>query len=95
MRRTAAERAVDGGRAPGPGARLLGGRRHRKDVAGPFDYCTTFEVPEVGPGERVWLRFGAVSYACTVFVDDLEVGRHVGMWDAFDVEITVGRRRRA
>ena len=59
-----------------------------KDDPGPYDYRTTFVPPGIGSGERVWLRFGAVSYACTVFVDETEVGRHVGMWDAFEVEIT-------
>ncbi len=59
-----------------------------KDFAGPVDYRTTFAVPERLDGRRVLLRFGAVSYACQVFVDDVEVGRHVGMWDAFEVDIT-------
>jgi Glycosyl hydrolases family 2 len=59
-----------------------------KNLPGPFDYLTTFEVPELAATDRLWLRFGAVSYACTVFVDGMEVGQHVGMWDAFAVEIT-------
>lgn len=76
-----------------------------KLAAGPFEYRTTFRVPDRqdstadGHGsestehsERTWLRFGAVSYACEVFVDGQEVGRHVGMWDAFDVEITSALR---
>ncbi|HZC27586.1 MAG TPA: glycoside hydrolase family 2 TIM barrel-domain containing protein, partial [Actinopolymorphaceae bacterium] len=59
-----------------------------KDEPGPFDYRTTLVLPEFGPDERVWLRFGAVSYACAVFVDGHRVGGHVGMWDGFEVEIT-------
>ena len=59
-----------------------------KDFAGPVDYRTTFAVPERLDGRRVLLRFGAVSYACQVFVDDVEVGRHVGMWDPFEVDVT-------
>ncbi|GAA2759607.1 glycoside hydrolase family 2 protein [Actinopolymorpha rutila] len=59
-----------------------------KDDPGPVDYRTSFVVPDLAPGERLWLRFGAVSYACTVYVDEQPVGEHVGMWDAFDVEVT-------
>ena len=59
-----------------------------KDDPGPVDYRTSFDVPDLGPGERLWLRFGAVSYACTVYVDEQPVGEHVGMWDAFEVEVT-------
>ncbi|MEQ4207095.1 hypothetical protein [Actinopolymorpha sp. B9G3] len=59
-----------------------------KDAPGPFDYRTTFDVGGLAASDRVWLRFGAVSYACEVFVDGQEVGRHIGMWDAFDVEVT-------
>lgn len=55
-----------------------------KDDAGPFDYRTSLSIP---PG--VWrLRFGAVSYACEVYVDDVRVGQHLGMWDSFDVDLT-------
>jgi len=39
------------------------------------------------PGQRLWLRFGAVSYHCTVSVDGQELGTHTGMWDPFEVEI--------
>ena len=35
----------------------------------------------------MWLRFGAVSYHCTVSVDGQEIGSHTGMWDPFEVEI--------
>jgi hypothetical protein len=61
---------------------------YAKDDAGPFTYSTTFEVGSRSPDTLVSLRFGAVSYACTVLVDGVEVGRHVGMWTPFDVDIT-------
>ncbi|MET9021019.1 hypothetical protein ABZV93_13625 [Actinopolymorpha sp. NPDC004070] len=64
-----------------------------KDDPGPVDYRTSFVVPDLAPGERLWLRFGAVSYACEVYVDEQPVGEHVGMWDAFDVEVTSAVRR--
>jgi hypothetical protein len=40
------------------------------------------------PGRRLWLRFGAVSYACCVWVNGVVVGEHVGAWDAFTLEVT-------
>ena len=60
-----------------------------KDFPGPVEYRTTLQVPA---GQRAVLRFGAVSFACVVLVDGVEVGRHIGMWDPFEIEIVgVGR----
>jgi hypothetical protein len=59
-----------------------------KDRAGPAWYRMRFAIPESFAGCRLWLRFGAVSYGCEVFVDGQEVGRHRGLWDAFAIEIT-------
>lgn len=39
-------------------------------------------------GRRLWLRFGAVSYDCTITVNGREVGGHLGLWDPFTVEVT-------
>lgn len=58
------------------------------DDPGPVDYRTVIRVPQTATGERIWLRFGAVSYACEVFVDEQLVAQHVGLWDGFEVEIT-------
>src|SRR5918999_5993849 len=58
------------------------------DEPGPVTYRRRFVAPRLPPDGRLWLRFGAVSYACRVVVDDREVGRHVGAWDSFAVEIT-------
>lgn len=59
-----------------------------KDHPGPVEYRTTFEVPVHAAGRRLRLRFGAVSYACVVYVDGREAGRHIGMWDSFDIDVT-------
>lgn len=59
-----------------------------KDRAGPAWYRTYVELPRSPDGQRFWLRFDGVSYAATVIVNGREVGRHIGVWDAFDVEIT-------
>jgi hypothetical protein len=53
---------------------------------GPYWYRTTIPV-HGATGQRLWLRFGAVSYDCTVSVDGQEIGSHTGMWDPFEVEI--------
>jgi hypothetical protein len=58
------------------------------DHPGPVDYRATLDVPEDADGRRLRLRFGAVSYACEVLVNGRPAGRHVGMWDAFEVDIT-------
>jgi hypothetical protein len=58
------------------------------DRAGPAWYRTSFAAPVLREGGRAWLRFGAVSYDCAVFVNGRAAGAHRGMWDAFAVEIT-------
>jgi hypothetical protein len=61
---------------------------HPKTDPGPYWYRTSFHVPEGYAERRIWLSFGAVSYACRVYVNGHEVGEHTGMWDAFTLEIT-------
>jgi hypothetical protein len=60
----------------------------RKDHAGPAWYRRHFVVPPEFAGKRVWLRFGAVSYHCKIFVNGRAVGSHTGLWDTFAVEIS-------
>jgi len=57
---------------------------------GPVEYRTTIDVPRV-PSK---LRFGGVSYACEVTIDNERVTSHRGIWDSFDVSLTryAGRR---
>jgi hypothetical protein len=52
-------------------------------------YRTAFRVPSelLAPG-RVWLRFDAVDYTATVFVNGVFVGRHEGMFAPFEFDIT-------
>jgi hypothetical protein len=59
-----------------------------KDRPGPAWYRKRIEVPRDFVGWRVWLRFDAVSYHCTVSVNGKDVGSHTGLWDGFDLEIT-------
>jgi hypothetical protein len=59
-----------------------------KLLPGPVWYRTNFSVPTEWSGQRLWLRFGGVSYHCVVSVNGQVVGQHIGMWDSFAIEIT-------
>src|SRR3712207_6225544 len=59
-----------------------------KDHPGPAWYRRRVSVPRQWAGRRLWLRFDGLSYACTVSVNGHEVGSHIGLWDAFDLEVT-------
>ena len=59
----------------------------RKDCSGPAWYRTSFAIPTDWAGKRIWLRFGAVSYHCAIFVNGRELGSHTGLWDSFAIEI--------
>ena len=51
-------------------------------------YRRTFSVPEEMSGRRILLRFGAVDYACSVYVNGLMVGAHEGGYAPFYLDIT-------
>ncbi len=54
-------------------------------------YRRTVVLPEDlggGPDRRVLLHFGAVDQTCTVWVDDVEVGRHHGGYLPFFFDVT-------
>ncbi len=51
-------------------------------------YERDFSVPEGWKGERIILHFGAVSRKCTVYVNDIEVGKHDQAYLPFSVDIT-------
>jgi len=51
-------------------------------------YRRAFTVPEGMLGRRVLLRFGAVDYACDVYVNGQAVGSHVGGYIPFALDIT-------
>jgi len=59
-----------------------------KDAPGPFWLRTTLDIPGFLPGQRLWLRFDGVSYACEIYIGERKVGNHIGTWDAFRVELT-------
>ncbi len=57
-------------------------------------YRRTFALRESWGTERVLLHFGAVAREARVWVDGVEVGAHVGTWDAFAFDVTDALRAR-
>ena len=51
-------------------------------------YRRTFDVPHSWEGRRVMLRFGAVDWEATVFVNGKQIGTHRGGYDPFSFDIT-------
>ena len=54
----------------------------RKDLSGPAWYRTSFTIPLEWSGKRIWLRFGAVSYHCAIFVNGQALGSHTLVADS-------------
>jgi len=51
-------------------------------------YRRTFKIPDLRPGERLILHFGAVDYAATVWLGDRLLGRHEGGHTSFQFDLT-------
>ena len=51
-------------------------------------YRRELDPPEIPDGERLILRFGAVDYHATVWLDDIKVGEHEGGYTPFSFDIT-------
>ena len=51
-------------------------------------YRRSFTVPSDWNDKRLLLHFGAVDYACEVFINGISVGKHEGGYDAFYFDIT-------
>ena len=51
-------------------------------------YGRGFRLPQIEPGERALLHFGAVDQSCRVAVDGYEVGGHTGGYLPFTLDIT-------
>ncbi|MBO5773048.1 MAG: glycoside hydrolase family 2 [Clostridia bacterium] len=51
-------------------------------------YQTTFYLPKDFNQGKVFLHFGAVDSLCWVYVNGVEVGRHVGGYNAFFFDVT-------
>ena len=51
-------------------------------------YRRSFPVPEEMRGRRILLRFGAIDWACNVYVNGFAVGSHTGGYTPFAFDIT-------
>jgi beta-galactosidase/beta-glucuronidase len=51
-------------------------------------YRRSFSVPQSMKQKRILLRFGAVDYACDVYVNGQKVGSHQGGYTPFAIDIT-------
>lgn len=58
------------------------------DFDGIATYRTEFRVPGSFSADRLFLEFDAVATHATVFVNDAEVGSHLGGWTRFSFDIT-------
>ena len=68
------ESALSGARAPMPGDQLT--------------YEREFVLPEGFQKDRWLLHFGAVDQECTVYLNDVELGSHVGGYLPFSFDVT-------
>ena len=50
-------------------------------------YRRSFNGPELEANERLLLHFGAVDWACTLWLNGVEVGMHTGGYDPFSFDI--------
>jgi beta-galactosidase/beta-glucuronidase len=51
-------------------------------------YRRELAAPEIPEGERLMLRFGAVDYHTTVWLDNIRIGEHEGGYTPFSFDIT-------
>ena len=51
-------------------------------------YRREIDVPAEWQGQHVWLRFEAVDWEATVWVNDIKVGSHEGGYTPFSLELT-------
>lgn len=61
---------------------------HDRRLEGPAYYRRQMTIPDEWAGSRIFLSFGAVSYACRVAVNGVFVGEHQGLWTPFAFDVT-------
>jgi hypothetical protein len=59
-----------------------------KFTDGPAVYQRQVWIPKAWAGHTIQAEFGAVSYACTIRLNEIEVGSHCGLWTPFTVDLT-------
>lgn len=55
---------------------------------GPAVYQREIVIPETWGGRTILAEFEAVSYACTIRLNGIEVGSHRGLWTPFTIDLT-------
>ena len=65
---------------------------YSKTVDGPAHYRRSVFLPAGWAGRRIQLEFDAVSYACVIYCNGIQVGTHRGMWTPFAVDISAAAR---
>jgi hypothetical protein len=51
-------------------------------------YSRTLEIPSSMEGKRIFLRFESVNFIAVVYINDQEVGSHIGGFIPFEIDIT-------
>lgn len=59
-----------------------------RDFAGVVWYRHSFTAPRLQPGEHLLLRFAAVDYQSTLWINGVEAGTHEGGYTPFAIDIT-------
>ena len=59
-----------------------------REVEGPVWYRLEFEVSAGEDKERIYLRFRGVSALCHIWLNDMYMGEHLGIWTPFELDIT-------
>ena len=68
---------------------LLGSENEIGSYNGAAWYARSVQIPTIWPDdELILLRFGAVDWSATVWVDEVEVATHEGGYAPFEVDIT-------
>ncbi len=70
-----------------PESILSGVEKHYPDGT-ELHYKKSFTLPDGFKKDRVLLHFGAIDQCATIYVNDTEVGYHIGGYDAFSFDIT-------
>ncbi len=65
---------------------------YSKHIDGPACYRREVLIPSAWAGQRIFVEFDAVSYACTVRCNGEKVGEHRGLWTPFAFDITAAVR---
>lgn len=61
---------------------------YSKTADGPAHYRLDVRIPAAWAGRRILLEFDAVSYACVVLCNGIQVGEHRGLWTPFAVDLS-------